>query len=209
MFIQTETMPDSDKMRFLPGRPVMTSGKFEAWDTTDATSSLLAYRLLEIPEVSSVLLDSDTIVVTKNGGNWQQLKPAVLGIIAQFFLSGKPIVAEDATTKTQDNLLIAIENKILEMLREVIDPELGYNIVDLGLIYDVTVDKEGVATVTMTTTTPGCPATGYLAEGSRACASAVDGVSITEILLTYDPPWEPDRMSDRAKAHFGVARRVT
>lgn len=70
-----------------------------------------------------------------------------------------------------------------------IDPELGYNIVDLGLIYDVAVQGNGDAVITMTTTTRGCPATDYLRMGARDAAFSVDGIDSAEIILTYDPPW--------------------
>jgi metal-sulfur cluster biosynthetic enzyme len=76
--------------------------------------------------------------------------------------------------------------------------------VDLGLIYGVEVGEGGVVKVTMTTTTPGCPATNYLMEGSRECTSAVDGVTMAEIILTHDPRWSPENMTDIAKAHFGI-----
>ncbi|MGB3899249.1 MAG: iron-sulfur cluster assembly protein [Mesorhizobium sp.] len=89
-------------------------------------------------------------------------------------------------------------------LRQVIDPELGYNIVDLGLIYDVSVGDDGAVLVSMTTTTPGCPATSYLMEGARECTSAVTGVETVEVELTYEPRWSPEMMSDDAKAHFGI-----
>ncbi|MGH9770576.1 MAG: metal-sulfur cluster assembly factor [Candidatus Acidiferrales bacterium] len=89
-------------------------------------------------------------------------------------------------------------------LRRVIDPELGYNIVDLGLIYDVAIEGGGVVRVTMTTTTPGCPATNYLKEGAGESAGSVPGVEFVEVKLTYEPRWTPEMMSPEAKAHFGI-----
>jgi len=92
--------------------------------------------------------------------------------------------------------------ELLTALREVIDPELGYNIVDLGLIYEVLVD-EGRASIIMTTTTPGCPATDVLQEGVRGCAGLVPGISGVDVRMVWDPPWTPERMSAEAKRHFG------
>jgi metal-sulfur cluster biosynthetic enzyme len=66
--------------------------------------------------------------------------------------------------------------RIRQALRNVIDPELGYNIVDLGFIYDIAVEEGGVVRITMTTTTPGCPATGYLKEGVANSAWSVPDV---------------------------------
>lgn len=94
---------------------------------------------------------------------------------------------------------------VLAALHDVIDPELGYNIVDLGLIYDVAIDERGGAAVTMTTTTPGCPATAALQEGARECVSLVPGVAEVEVQMVWSPLWTPARMSAEAKRHFGVA----
>lgn len=98
-----------------------------------------------------------------------------------------------------------IGRQIDEALHTVIDPELGYNIVDLGLIYEVAVWDSGTARITMTTTTRGCPATNYLLEGARAAAESVPSVQTVEVELTYDPPWEPAMMSSDAKEHLGIA----
>lgn len=93
---------------------------------------------------------------------------------------------------------------IRDALRLVIDPELGYNIVDLGLIYDVALTGGSIAHITMTTTTRGCPATDYLQSGAHAAALSVEGVGSAEVTLTYDPPWTPQMMSPDAKSHFGI-----
>lgn len=95
--------------------------------------------------------------------------------------------------------------KVEEALRLVIDPELGYNIVDLGLVYAVLVNDGGVVNIVMTTTTRGCPATDYLKEGARDAAWSVPGVEFVDVTLTYEPPWSPEKMSRGAKAHLGIA----
>ncbi|MCB1412563.1 MAG: metal-sulfur cluster assembly factor [Xanthobacteraceae bacterium] len=95
--------------------------------------------------------------------------------------------------------------QIRDALRNVIDPELGYNIVDLGLVYAVTVEDGGVARIEMTTTTRGCPATEYLKSGARDAAWNVPRVEFVDVALTYDPPWTPDMMTDEAKMHLGIA----
>lgn len=89
-------------------------------------------------------------------------------------------------------------------LTAVIDPELGYNVVDLGLVYDIEV-RTGRARIVLTTTTPGCPATDYIRQGVETCAASVPGVTGVEVAMTWEPPWSPDRMSDEAKGYFGVA----
>jgi metal-sulfur cluster biosynthetic enzyme len=101
--------------------------------------------------------------------------------------------------------LDGLADRITEALRIVIDPELGHNIVDLGLVYDVNVTDGGVVGILMTTTTSGCPATTFLQEGVREGASAVPGVESVEVTLTYDPHWNPDMMTEDAKRHLGFA----
>ena len=95
--------------------------------------------------------------------------------------------------------------RVREALRDVIDPEIGFNIVDIGLIYDIAIENDGIAAVTMTTTTRGCPATNYLREGAGEAAQSVDGVEEADVRLTYDPPWTPEMMSPAAKDYLGVA----
>ncbi len=101
--------------------------------------------------------------------------------------------------------LDSIAEKITDALRLVIDPELGYNIVDLGLVYKVDVMEGGIVDITMTTTTRGCPATGYLKDGARDGAWSVAGVEFVDVNLSYDPPWVPEMMTDAAKIHLGIA----
>src|SRR3954452_12850917 len=95
--------------------------------------------------------------------------------------------------------------EIRDALRSVIDPELGYNIVDLGLVYDISVQDGGIASITMTTTTPGCPATRYLKDGVANSAWSVRGIELVDVKLTYDPAWTPEMMSPEARAALGFA----
>ena len=94
--------------------------------------------------------------------------------------------------------------RVRTALREVIDPEIGFNIVDLGLVYDVAVAEDGVARISMTTTTMGCPATNFLKDGAGEAAQSVAGVRLVDVQLTYDPPWGPDMMTQAAKDYLGV-----
>jgi metal-sulfur cluster biosynthetic enzyme len=206
MFIQTEATEDPSRLRFLPGRSVIKEGVMEFGDKRAAEASPLAVRLFEVKGVSALSFGPDTITITKDGGDWQHLKPALLGVIMEHFMSGAPVLREPvrAAARPASAGTNALTEEITASLRQVIDPELGYNIVDLGLIYDVSVDDDGAALVSMTTTTPGCPATSYLLEGARECTSAVAGVETVEVELTYEPRWSPDMMSDDAKAHFGI-----
>ncbi|ODT14525.1 MAG: hypothetical protein ABS35_34425 [Kaistia sp. SCN 65-12] len=207
MFIQTEATEDPSRLRFLPGRPVIGEGVLEFGDRQAASASPLALKLFEVAEVSALSFGPDTITVTKKGGDWQRLKPALLGTIMEHFMSGAPVLIEPprSLARPASAGANALAEEIRTALHQVIDPELGYNIVDLGLVYDVFVDESGAAVVRMTTTTPGCPATSYLMEGAQECTAAVGGVDTVEVELTYEPPWSPDMMSDDAKRHLGIA----
>jgi len=209
MFILTEETADPDNLRFLPGQPVLHHRTLEIRDRKKAAMSPLADRLFQIENVSALVLGPDHITVTKCGGDWQHLRPALLGAIMDHFLSGAPVLCEAPSSPTAPSEQPAdlLAGKVRQALRRVIDPELGYNIVDLGLVYDVAVRSEGDVVIRMTTTTPGCPATGYLSEGARSCATSVEGVSKAEVHLTYEPKWSTELMSDDAKAHFAAGRR--
>lgn len=88
-------------------------------------------------------------------------------------------------------------------LRDVEDPELGYNIVDLGLVYGVAVEGGAIA-VTMTMTTPGCPAAGYIEEGVRERLLSMPGAREVQVHVVWSPPWTPDMMSDDARRELGL-----
>jgi metal-sulfur cluster biosynthetic enzyme len=94
------------------------------------------------------------------------------------------------------------ENEVLEALREVEDPELGMDIVELGLLYGVEVDGAKV-TVKHSLTSMGCPAGPMIQEGIHEAASRVPGVEEVDVELTWEPPWTPDLMSDDAKFILG------
>src|ERR671928_301368 len=97
MFIQTEATPNPATLKFLPGRVVMPEGTFEAKTPEQGEFSPLAQRLFAVPGVTGVFFGYDFVTVTKVDGEWQHLKPAILGAIMEHFMAGAPILpAEDA-----------------------------------------------------------------------------------------------------------------
>lgn len=94
---------------------------------------------------------------------------------------------------------------VTELLHEVIDPELGINIVDLGLVYGVQVEDE-TAHITMTLTTPGCPLSAYLQDAIEDCLWGAPGVEQVAVRIVWDPPWAPEKMSAAAKHALGWDR---
>jgi Fe-S cluster biogenesis protein NfuA len=94
MFIQTETTPNPATLKFLPGREVMEAGTVDFADAASAARSPLATRLFQIPGVARVFLGNDFVTVTKGDGEWQHVKPAILGAIMEHFTSGEPVLTE-------------------------------------------------------------------------------------------------------------------
>lgn len=101
MFIQTEVTPNPASLKFLPGRPVMMLGTLDIRSTEGASQSPLAQALFAIDGISGVFFGSDFISVTKSGGDWQQLKPVVLGAIMEHFLSGEPLLNSETGLPAQ------------------------------------------------------------------------------------------------------------
>ena len=97
---------------------------------------------------------------------------------------------------------MATREEVLEVLRQVEDPELGMDIVDLGLVYEVGVE-DSKAKIIYSLTSMGCPAGPLIAQDIDSTARQVEGIEDVELELTFDPPWTPDRMSDDAKFILG------
>ena len=96
-----------------------------------------------------------------------------------------------------------LEKQVIRALRMCFDPEISVNIYDLGLIYKLSIEPSGKVTVVMTLTAPNCPVAGSLPGEVESRVRAVEGVTDVHVDLTFDPPWDPGRMSDAAKLHLG------
>ena len=92
---------------------------------------------------------------------------------------------------------------VMEQLKEIIDPEVGVNIVDMGLIYEVKIEEENVD-VEMTLTSPSCPAGPQLVNGSQAVVQQLDGVESVNVHVVWEPRWTPELMSEAAKDELGI-----
>src|SRR5512139_3007020 len=96
-----------------------------------------------------------------------------------------------------------MDDQVLDALREVIDPEIGVNVVDLGLVYGVNVQGKDVR-IAMTMTTPACPLHEYISEAAKtAVRRHVPEVEKVDVEIVWDPPWSPAMMSDEAKRQLG------
>ena len=99
---------------------------------------------------------------------------------------------------------LELKPKIVEQLVTVYDPEIPVNIYELGLIYDILVDKQGLAVIKMTLTAPGCPAAVTLPAEVQGKVKSVEGVADARVDLVWDPPWDKDRMSEAARLQLGI-----
>lgn len=98
----------------------------------------------------------------------------------------------------------ALYEAVVDALKEIYDPEIPVNIYDLGLIYGVEVTDEGHASVTMTLTTPHCPVAESMPAEVELRVGSVPGVGTADVNLVWDPPWDPQKMSDDAKLELGM-----
>lgn len=98
----------------------------------------------------------------------------------------------------------ALYEAVIVALKEIYDPEIPVNIYDLGLIYGVEVTDEGHAAVTMTLTTPHCPVAESMPAEVELRVGSVPGVAVADVNLVWDPPWDPQKMSDDAKLELGM-----
>lgn len=96
-----------------------------------------------------------------------------------------------------------IEEKIVEMLKTVFDPEIPVNVYDLGLIYKIDLADNGEVSIDMTLTAPNCPAADFIMEDVRQRVESVDGVTAATINLVFKPEWDKDMMSEEAKLELG------
>ena len=96
-----------------------------------------------------------------------------------------------------------IEEKIVDMLKTVFDPEIPVNVYDLGLIYKIDVAEEGEVSIDMTLTAPNCPAADFIMEDVRQKVESIEGVNSATINLVFEPEWDKDMMSEEAKLELG------
>jgi FeS assembly SUF system protein len=99
---------------------------------------------------------------------------------------------------------ILMQDKVVEVLKGCYDPEIPVNIYDLGLIYEVKVDRNGVADVRMTLTSPSCPAAGMLPGEIEYKVREIPGIKDVRLDLVWDPPWDTSKMSEAARLQLGM-----
>jgi metal-sulfur cluster biosynthetic enzyme len=111
--------------------------------------------------------------------------------------------ADQGSARGDTNGGPATEQSVLEALKHVVDPELGINIVDLGLVYDVDITESGAIHIEYTLTTMGCPIGPLIEQQMQSFLEGVPGVASVEAEMVLRPPWTPEMMSEEAKAALG------
>jgi Fe-S cluster biogenesis protein NfuA len=159
MFIQTETTPNPATLKFLPGRTVLETGTLEMRDRTEAAKSPLAERLFDVANVSGVFLGSDFITVTKSEGEWPQLKPAILGVIMEHFMSGAPIVAAGQGGDMNDagEFFEPADADTVATIKELIETRVRPAVANDGGDITFRGYKEGIVYLAMKGSCSGCP----------------------------------------------------
>jgi Fe-S cluster biogenesis protein NfuA len=159
MFIQTEATPNPATLKFLPGRDVLPGEPRDFRDVAAAEASPLADALFAVGGVNGVFLGADFISVTKDDSDWSHIKPAVLGVIMEHFLSGAPILAETAEAETDDSAEFFEESdgETVEVIKELLATRVrpavamdGGDIVFKGF-------REGIVFLHMQGACSGCP----------------------------------------------------
>ncbi len=156
MFIQTEQTPNPATLKFLPGRPVMTSGTANFTSEHAARISPLAERLFALSEVVGVFLGADFITVTKaEDGDWYQLKPAILAIIMEHFTAGRPVMLAgvvDSTGAAEED-----EDEVVAQIKELLETRVRPAVAQDGgdiIFHDF---EDGVVYLHMQGSCSGCP----------------------------------------------------
>ena len=157
MFIQTETTPNPASLKFLPGRMVLGSGTAEFRDADEAGRSPLAERLFGVSGVGGVFLGNDFITVTKADGEWQHLKPAVLGAIMEHFLSGMPVMQTETAEAAGDEFFAEEDAETVAAIKELIETRVRPAVAQDG--GDITFHgfRDGVVYLNMRGSCAGCP----------------------------------------------------
>src|SRR5688572_6332959 len=158
MFIQTETTPNPATLKFLPGRTVLATGTLDMRDKTEAVRSPLAERLFDVEGDGGVFFGSDFITVTKTDGEWPQLKPAILGVIMEHFMSGAPVVADDAGETSEDGEFFEAEDAdTVATIKELIETRVRPAVANDGGDITFRGYKEGIVYLAMKGSCSGCP----------------------------------------------------
>jgi Fe-S cluster biogenesis protein NfuA len=158
MFIQTESTPNPATLKFLPGREVLPEGAMDFPNAETASASPLAQRLFAVGGVEGVFLGADFVTVTKGEGEWQHLKPMLLGAIMEHFTSGAPVIAEEgASTASAHAAYDGEDEEIVMQIKDLLDTRVRPAVAQDGGDIVFHGYKEGTVFLHMRGACAGCP----------------------------------------------------
>jgi Fe-S cluster biogenesis protein NfuA len=159
MFIQTEATPNPATLKFIPGREVHAGDPLDYTSAEQAQASPLADRLFQIDGITGVFFGSDFITVTKDDSEWQHLKPAILGVIMEHFVSGKPLLNDAGAAQGDDEegFFEPGDEEIVDTIKELLDTRVRPAVAQDG--GDITFHgfREGIVFLHMRGACAGCP----------------------------------------------------
>ena len=162
MFIQTEATPNPATLKFIPGRTVLDTGTMEFSSAESAARSPLAERLFAVSGVTSVFYGADFVTVTKADGDWQHLKPAILGAIMEHYMSGAPLLADgtignDDARDEEDEFFDEADAETVEQIKDLIETRVRPAVANDGGDITFRGFKDGIVYLNMKGACSGCP----------------------------------------------------
>ncbi|GKQ55494.1 NifU family protein [Bradyrhizobium sp. Pear76] len=162
MFIQTEATPNPATLKFIPGRLVLDTGTMEFSSAESAARSPLAERLFAVSGVTGVFYGADFITVTKADGDWQHLKPAILGAIMEHYMSGAPLLADgtagsDDARDEEDEFFDEADAETVEQIKDLIETRVRPAVANDGGDITFRGFKDGIVYLNMKGSCAGCP----------------------------------------------------
>lgn len=157
MFIQTELTPNPATLKFIPGRPVLASGTADYRDRSQTDGSPLAQRLFEIEGVEGVFFGADFISVTKGKGDWQHLKPMILGAIMEHYMSNAEVIESGSGNDTAGASYDPEDEEIVATIKELLETRVRPAVAQDGGDITFSGFRDGVVYLHMRGACAGCP----------------------------------------------------
>jgi Fe-S cluster biogenesis protein NfuA len=157
MFIQTEPTPNPSTLKFVPGKQVLENGVHDFRTADEATSSPLAARLFEVDGVAGVFLGNDFISVTKGDLDWNLLKPAVMGVIMEHFMSGAPVMEGDAKGDNANEIFDEADRDTVDTIKQLLEEKVRPAVAQDGGDIVFHAFKDGIVYLHMRGACSGCP----------------------------------------------------
>ena len=157
MFIQTESTPNPATLKFKPGREVLSTGTADYRSADEAGVSPLARRLFAIENVEGVFLGNDFISVTKGEAEWQHLKPVILGVIMEHYMSGAPVIEKSAPAQADEENYDPADEDVVKTIKELIETRVRPAVAQDGGDITFSGFRDGIVYLHLRGACAGCP----------------------------------------------------